>query len=138
MPNLHKVLDNALAAQDIEARRTKLDSQKVMVVAGSAASGSVASASSIPPPATMVVAAASGSAASASSIPPPATAVVVLGSAANAPPPPSWPPPPLQAGQYQFGRDVGVIEAPPPGTDLSAAPIVILVPGAGGYYAKKG
>ena len=79
--------------------------------------------------------------------PPPAANSVFSGGSPPAEPAPSdalLPVPPLlmgptelMSGEYRFDHFIGVIRAPPDGTDHEAAPIVIIVPGSGGFDRAK-
>ena len=106
IPNLDHVIDEALVFQKIPELRAKFGAMP------------------LPPAATVA-----GSAATVAG-----SAAAVAGSAAMSPPAPAPAPPPLQAGEFLFGTDVGVIVAPPPGTDAATAPIVLLVPPSGGFH----
>ena len=141
LPQLHLVIDEALACQDIAGRRlqlSKLETQgaKVAEPVGplgkkavkkvgknirsvAEVAGSVAEVAGSAAEVSGSVAEVAGSAASASSV----------GEVGN-----------LTPGEFKFGNATGVIVAPPEGTD-DAAPIMLLVPGSGGFQRaskKKG
>ena len=123
-PNLDSTINEALAGQNIKERERQL---KAKVRPRS------------PPPATTVDE-------SAARPKPPAPSLRTRPKASLMPPrpakakaPPSLlprPPPPLAPGNYDFNGDTGIIVPPPPGTDHSAAPIV-LVPPSGGFACVK-
>ena len=53
------------------------------------------------------------------------------------PPPPPPPPPSIAPGEFKFGKETGVIVAPPLGTDHDSAPIILLLPPSGGFHQAE-
>ena len=69
--------------------------------------------------------------------PPPPPAEAAPSDVLQPAPPPPMQPPELMAGEYPFDHLIGIIKAPPDGTDHEAAPIVIIAPPSGGFDRAK-
>ena len=141
LPNLHRVIEEALAYQDLATRKLVL-AWKLSEVKMGIQHAKVAELAAKKCP---KVAEKNGSAAEmAGSVAEVAeSAAKVAESAAHASSERSLQSPPrevgiLTPGDFTFGDATGVIVAPPEGTDHDTAPIILLVPPGGGFRWKKG
>ena len=148
LPNLHLVIDQALAYQDIASKRLalakKLSEVKVEIqhakVAHEPAAKKRPKAAKKAGSAAEMAGSAAKVAESAAKVAESAATVAESAVPASSERSPQSPPREtgiLTPGDFKFGDATGVIVAPPEGTDHDSAPIILLVPPGGGFRRKK-